>query len=223
MITRDYIMRMINLLAAALARVLSLKKEKDFPQALLEIERTYKHLLGVHREFLHRLSDIQMIDLLGSDQTAASSKYYVLGMLLKEEGEILQLQEKSAEGFALSETSLSLLIESFLYANGPADENHAVAIDTLIERLRLQEVSPRVKEKMFTYFEHTGRYSKAEDTLFELIQTDPTFMQRGVQFYRRLLSKTDDQLLRGNLPRVEIEQALEDLQERANRSTGRSA
>ena len=219
MITRDYIMRMINLLATALARILFLKKAKDFPQALVEIEKAYKQLLGADRLLLHRLSDVQLMELLGSDQALASSKYYVVGMLLKEEGEILQLQGKTDEGLSLYATSLSLLIQSLLNAESPADPNHTTVTDMLIEHLHAYEIPIRLKEGMFAYYEFIKMYDKAEDTIFELIETDATPVQPGVQFYRRLLTKTDEELLRGNLPRTEVEEGLSQLLERTNRST----
>jgi hypothetical protein len=222
MITRDYIMRMINLLASALARILSLKKAHDFPQALVEIEKAYKQLLGADRLLLHRLSDVQLMELLGSDQALAGSKYYVVGRLLKEEGEILQLQGKNDEGLGLYATSLSLLIQSLLNAESPADANHIATIDTLIEHLQAYEIPVRLRQRLFAYYEFVKRYDKAEDTIFELIDADAGSVQPGIQFYKRLLSKTDEELLQGNLPRTEVEEGLSQLLERTSQSTPNS-
>jgi hypothetical protein len=215
-------MRMINLLATALARILFLKKANDFPQALVEIGKAYKHLLGADRLLLHQLSDVQLMELLGSDRTLASSKFYVVGMLLKEEGEVLQLQGKTDEGHGLYATSLSLLIQSLLDAKSPAGANHTTAIDTLIEHLHIYEIPTRLKERLFAYYEFTNRYDKAEDTLFELVEKDANSVQPGIGFYRRLLNKTDEELMRGNLPRTEVEEGLSQMLERAGQSTPNS-
>lgn len=206
MITRDYIMRMINLLAASLARVLFLKKEKEFPQALAEIRKTCRHLIGADLEFLQRLSDVQLIELLGADRELANSKYYVLGMLFKEKADIdllLGMREESREQLA---TPLSLLIEALLNADGAVAADHAKAIDALLQQLRDTDLPTHIKAKVFSYCERVGRYDKAEDMLFELINGGTFSASRGLEFYERLAQKPDEELLRGNLPRSEIEE-----------------
>jgi hypothetical protein len=206
MITRDYIMRMINLLTASLARVLFLKKEKEFPQALDEIKKTCRHLIGADLDFLQRLSDVQLIKLLGADRELASSKYYVLGMLFKEKSDIDLLAGNGEAHRGKLEISLSLLIEALLDADTAVDADHAKAIDDLLHKLHEADVPAHIRTKVFSYYERVGRYDKAEDVLFELITEGSFSASRGLEFYERLLKKPDEELLRGNLPRSEIEE-----------------
>ena len=64
MIERDYIMRMIQQLSQALVRILFLKSQKEYPEALSEIRKASRTILGADLDVLQRLSDRQMIDLL---------------------------------------------------------------------------------------------------------------------------------------------------------------
>ncbi|MGA7160729.1 MAG: DUF6483 family protein [Bacteroidota bacterium] len=84
MIERDYIMRMIRVLVQALERILFLKNAREYPNALDEIQKTSKQLLGVQLDIFLRLSDIQIIDLLSLDIGLGIPKCYAAGILLKE-------------------------------------------------------------------------------------------------------------------------------------------
>jgi hypothetical protein len=92
MIETDYIMRMIGLLTTLLARLFFLKRAKEFPQVLMEIDNAEKSLLGVDRNLIRSLSPSQIMELFGSDQSLAIPKRYVLGVLMKEEADILSLR-----------------------------------------------------------------------------------------------------------------------------------
>ena len=64
MIERDYLMRMIQMLAQVLARILFLKNKREYPESIAEIQKASKKILGIEIDVLGRLSDVQMIDLL---------------------------------------------------------------------------------------------------------------------------------------------------------------
>jgi hypothetical protein len=208
MITRDYIMRMINQLTASLARVLFLKNAREFPQALTELQKTCRQLIGADLKFLQRLSDVQLIELLGADRELAGSKYYVLGMLFKEQSEMdLLLGRREGHPGHLT-TALSLLIEALLTAESTIDAGQAETIDHIIQQLRDPDIPMHIRAKMFSYYERVGRYDKAEDVLFDLISAGTVSASRGLEFYERLMEKPTDDLLRGNLPRQEVEEGL---------------
>ena len=208
MIERDYLMRMIDLLVKALAQILLHKKTYDYPMALKEIDSSCKSLLGMNREFIRNFSDVQLIELFERDIEASGVKCYVLGMLLNQEAEILQLQGNQSEGLALSTKSLSLLLSSFLNSGAPVESDHTALIEETMGRLGGCELPPHIKEKIFVYEEFAGRFDKAEDLLYELLESDVRYIVIGRQFYQRLLGKSDADLLSGNLPREEVQDGL---------------
>jgi len=62
-----------------------------------------------------------------------------------------------------------------------------------------------------------GKYARSEDRLFELAKRRPEEgLQVGIPFYERLLKKTDQELERGNLPRNEVKEGLEELKARCH-------
>jgi hypothetical protein len=212
MIERDYIMRMIQVLTAALARIVFLKKAKDFPRALLEIQTTGRTLLGVDRTLLRHLSPSQLMEIFGSDFTVAAPKSYVLGILLAEEADVHHLMGEQDEADQCHLKSLCLLIDTLLKSGEPIEPEHPARIDEVIRKLDGATLPPDVQARVFRYLEWMGRFDKAENMLYEVLEHDPGFKEEGLGFYRRLLQKSDSDLQAGNLPRNEVEEGLEHLQ-----------
>ncbi len=211
MIERDYLMRMINLLVAAIARVLALKVNKEYPQALLELQTTGKTLLGMDRTLVDSFSADQLMQLFGGDLSVAVPKSYVLGELLKEEAEIYALMSDDARAGTLFLKSLELLIATYLLYDDPVEARHLEHIDELLEKLGQASLPAGLLKKIFRYQETLHRYAKAEDALYVILDSEPAFAQEGVQFYRRLLKKSDEELAAGDLPRDEVIEGLSGL------------
>src|SRR5207245_11050876 len=58
-----------------------------------------------------------------------------------------------------------------------------------------------------SYYETRGMLDKAEDALFDWLDTsDPEAPNSGLAFYERLSAKNDQDLERGGLPRDEVEE-----------------
>ena len=214
MIERDYIMRMINQLTRALARILMLKKEHQYAEALKEINTSGRTLLGVDLGMMHMFSDTQLLQLFGKDDTLEIPKCYILGLLLKEDAELLHLQGNEEQSLTTAMKSLSLLTETYIRHAEPVEPGHIGHVDSVIEYLAGAGLPVELREKVFRFYAATGRYDKAEDCLFDLLELSPSLRQEGIQFYTLLLEKADEELERGNLPRDEVVQGLADLQVR---------
>jgi len=208
-IERDYIMRMINLLAQFLTRVLLHRSAREFPQARRELEAAYKSLLGMSPGLAREFSDEQLIGMFGRDQDTVVLKSYILGSLIRQEGEILVTEGKDASREFLH--SLSLLLTAFLLAGNEAQEGHSSAIEEVVGHLCNVEIPPHIREKLLTYYDRRGRYDKAEDVLFELVESDPGWVDNGIKFYERLLSRPDAELEGGGLPRSEVVEGMSEL------------
>jgi hypothetical protein len=67
------------------------------------------------------------------------------------------------------------------------------------------------------YFELTGKYSQAENVLFDLVELNPVAARNeGIKFYERLQILSDEKLEAGNYSREEISQGQRDFNERLN-------
>lgn len=212
MIERDYIMRMIQMLVQVLARILFHKKGAQYPEALDEIQRGSKQIVGVELDVLRRLSDTQMIDMLLLDVSLGIPKCYAVGMLLKEEAEILDLQSKKSESADAYVKSLSLLTEASLRHGRTFDARHGEAILQLAAKLGGLQVPVHARKKLFHHFERVGEFKRARDVLRAVIEEEPGFSGEGIRFYQRLKERSDQELSAGNLSREEIDKELLELQ-----------
>ncbi len=204
MIERDYVMRMINMMIAMLVRMIGYKNKKEYPEALLDIQVTGKTLLGIDRSLVDQFSVPQLMQLFGSDLSVAVPKSYVLGVLLKEEADIRELMSDTTGAEDIYRKSLSLLIETYLSSGEPVEQRHLELTDAILDKLSRRQLSPDILERVFRYEEAMGRFAKAEDALYAILDTLPEFANEGIRFYERLLRKPDEELAAGNLSRDEV-------------------
>jgi hypothetical protein len=89
-------------------------------------------------------------------------------------------------------------------------------IDSLLAKFTDYDLSYPIKFRLYLYYEKTGKYAKAEDVLYELLEDEeagPGIVKEGIDFYQRLLAKSDPELTAGQLPRDEVEEGLAKLLE----------
>src|SRR5579875_4146136 len=90
-------------------------------------------------------------------------------------------------------------------------------------KLHDYELPVKTSLKLLQYYENTGKFAKAEDVLFDTLNThtpDKVVVQHGIAFYTRLRKKSDATLSGGNLSRVEVEEGLAKLKEMGLHSSG---
>lgn len=215
MYQRDYIMRMIEQLGMFLTRILGLKEAEKFDAARMEIDQAGKILLGLDMSLIRVLSDEKIISLLQPTGSLDSGKCLLIAELLREEGGICECQGKEDELYTCYTKSLSLYLEALAVNADFRNQEYLSKIDTLIQRLQRFTLPVHVEEKLFHYFEMTGKYAQAENLLFQLLEMNrPGMLEEGIRFYERLLAKSDNKLEQGNLPREEVEDGLRVLQGR---------
>ena len=131
MIERDYIMRMIAQLSAAIARILFAKKRRKYAEALQLAQNAYEQLLGLNDELVEQMDAATLAMLLGEKE-----KIKALAALLREEGEILHLQGNASDGNLKYEKALALFQEAGRRSTSKNDECEA-AIAALQAKLKM--------------------------------------------------------------------------------------
>ena len=92
-----------------------------------------------------------------------------------------------------------------------------IKVDKLLKLLDTESsIFDELNEKIFQYYRITGRYSKAEDLLYSMIDASSyidkkRLIEEGNLFYKNILNKTDEELERGNLPRNEVLDGINEL------------
>ena len=201
-----------------IARILFLKNKKEFPTALLDIQTTAKTLLGINGDMARRLSPAQIMQLFGSDLTVAVPKSYVAAILFKEEADVRALMGEEDEPAQLYVRALTLLLDVLEWANEPVEPNHVQITEEVVEKLKGYSLPADLLDKLLGFHERMGRYDKAENLLFEILEIKPEYKAEGMLFYKRLLEKKDEELERGGLPRPEILEGIEEMGKDGSRS-----
>ncbi len=199
---------MIETLSIVLQKILLMKKTNNIDGAISEINLTAQKLIGLELKHFRTFSDSRIIEMMLLEKDTAPIKLYVTGVLLKEEASLSRMKKLDAESEDLNIKALSLLLESYLIDLKPVVQNHTSLIDEIIGFFKNDEIPGKIPGKIFLFYENLGLYGKAEDILFELAEVDSSYTKTGIDFYERLLKKSDEELAKGNLPRIEVEEAL---------------
>ncbi|MEO0471793.1 MAG: hypothetical protein AAF206_19365 [Bacteroidota bacterium] len=109
MMQRDYILRMIEEAAQMVARLMGLRKQKQYDEALQQIEDNYRAFFKLDRQTLHLTEDNQLPDLLVNEYELPEEMLGILADFLREEGEILYHQAKWEESSRAFHKALYLL------------------------------------------------------------------------------------------------------------------
>ena len=213
MFESDYILRMFSMLGRALARIMFFRETKNYDAALLEVDNTGLSLLGLNTDTIERLPVADLKSVLGSDPSLVQSRLYTAGVLLKQKGELLELKDEGADGAGLYLKALRLMTEEVKGLEEIDGQKGIANVDAVIENLKDYELPTDVKLRLIDYFDYSGRFDKAEDIIFEMVEDSPSFAGDGVSYYERLLKKSDSELETGHLPRAEVEEALRELQQ----------
>jgi hypothetical protein len=210
----DYMMRVIEQLGVALARIIFLKGKEEYGEAEALISRTAQSLLGFDMALLRRLSDEGIIALLRRPDASDVGAYLAAAELLREQGEIDATGRGSDgnrgdAGYDCDRKALSLYLECYLNAPEIWTDDLAGKVAALLERLRPYALPAAIQRKLFAYYEGQDDYAEAENVIHHLLEdAEPGAWEDGLAFYERLQAKSDEELAHGGLPREEVEEGL---------------
>jgi Family of unknown function (DUF6483) len=216
MAQRDYILRLAEEIGRAFAQILYQKQIKDYAGALNFIDEQYRQILGMGAGFIHSAPEETLLAMLTSLGALNTEKCWLLATLLKAEGEIYEEQGNEDESYYCYLKSLNLFLEVLLLVDKISDVDNVAELEGLLYKLHDYELPTKTELKLLQYYENTGRFAKAEDLLFEMLNTDApdtAAIERGIAFYSRLKKKSDMVLSAGNFSRVEVEEGLARLKE----------
>ena len=203
MIRQDYLMRLAQRLAQALAQVLFYKSRKEYDRAEAEIDAALTECFGLERGTLPDLEEL--LNLCARESVALPDNLVRLADIFREKGEIQRLRGDADAAAQTDALALGLFLE-VLQRNVVSMELIQKA-DQLIERISGARLPGPVLKRLLGYYEARGMLDRAEDALYEWLDTkDPDAPEGGLAFYGRLSTKSDDDLTSGGLSRDEVEQ-----------------
>ncbi|HET9919497.1 MAG TPA: DUF6483 family protein [Ktedonobacteraceae bacterium] len=216
MINKDYILRLAERLGRFLARIIFLQETDQNEEALILIDEAFRQALGLTSGLINSLPEETLLAMLSPNDVFNVELCFYVAALLKAEGDVYANLEKQDESYYRHLKALNLFLELFLRGKSLDGLDLFPNIDDLVGKLEEYELPLTTNLKLFRYYEKAGRYAKAEDMLFDMLEAEPrpdSLVTEGIDFYQRLLAKSDAELLLGNLSRDELAEGLAQVQE----------
>jgi hypothetical protein len=203
MVRKDYLLRVIEQFAAFLEKILFLKKAGDYTGAEAQVDATVRVLLGMEPEALDSMSVEDILkDPVGGKKFDVDI-CLVIAELYNQKADLAAKNLSGPTRFGYLEKSFRLYSEAIRH--GASREIYRDRMLAIADALRHAETANALKLELMWFYELCGLYAKAEDTLFELVDSArPGMRNVGMEFYRRLMDKEDVLLAIGNLPREEV-------------------
>ena len=211
MVNKDYILRLAERLGRFLARILFLQEANRQEEALILIDEAFRQATGLTTGLINSLPEEALLNMLSPRGSLNAELCFYVAVLLKAEGDVYASLDKQNESYYRHLKALNLFLELFLHGKSIDDLDLFPNIDDLVQRLEEFELPLPTNHRLFQYNEKAGRYARAEDVLFEMLEADsvpPDLIAQGIAFYRRLMAKSDEELLIGNLSREELREGL---------------
>jgi hypothetical protein len=213
MLRRDYILRMIEEFASVLARINFLKREGRIEEANDSLKQSFETLLGIESFAALQLTETELLATLLKRESyqAIREKSFLLARFFMESGDLSTAQERLDLARAYYLKGLRFLLHTLRQGDPFELPEFVPKVDEFLQALAATPLPVPVHAQLMEYYERTGQFAKAEDSLFSLVMLDcenPVLPEFGRSFYHRLRSRSDEQLLSGNFSRAEIEEGL---------------
>lgn len=211
MLTEDYLIKMINIALAALLRIIGLKKDGDYYDALQLIDMTFEQLLGLRASMVKSLDDDHLYYLLTRNDHLDTRRLAIIAGLFHEEGDIYAAQALIPESQADYTRALRYFIEVSFSEDAQLVEDLSERIDDLCHKLDIPSLGSDTLWPLSSYYEEKGAYAQAESILLILAERSeirPQLLPELIAFYHRLLEKSDQKLSTGGLSRSQVQESL---------------
>ncbi len=216
MVNKDYILRLAEKFGRTLAIILHLREYNQYEEALIYIDDLFLQAVGLTSSFINSVSDDMLLQAISPLGVLNVDKCLWIAALLKAEGSVYEDQAKTTESYYRYLKSLHMFLTALSHEVAIQESDFYLETEELFNKLEEYELPLQIKSKLFSYYEQVGRYDKAENILFEIIEGDGVAKEqfdRGRAFYTRLAKKNDADLLAGNLSREEVEEGRAQLED----------
>lgn len=212
MLTEDYLMRLIRLATQVLMRILGLRAQGLYQDALYAIDQMLEQITGLRADLLQRLDDDSLINAFSTANGLDADRLILAADFIQQQADIYAIIGQPDEAHRLTLRALNGYLAAMLEASPTEVPAPDEKIQHLVDTLGLQTLPPATMVRLFDYFAEYGAYHRADEVLTSLSYLPE--MDRGeirqmkLDFYHRLMEQDDEMLQRGNLPRAVIEERI---------------
>lgn len=189
MFRRDYIVRMIEDMTGMIAKVFVLKQERKTTEALWEVDELLNKHFRLNSRLLNSLSVEDIIEMFRLGGGIESDKLQGMARLLYEEGTIYAAAGNLPESLPRLMKALHLYLYSALHGADRELLGLPKEIDDCLKDVEAYRLPAKTDRLLMSYMESVGRYGKAEDSLYRLMEQGKATAKEGEELYDRLLEK----------------------------------
>ena len=207
MLRQDYILRMIQQLAQAVARLTARAKTEDPAVVRGELDEALKDLTGLDFDVLDSLPLAAVLQVLEADNDPNPARILAIAECSFIRARLADAADQNETALRARVMALTLYLETFTLFRHEALAEAENRAERLLTDLETVDLPRDTILRLFRYRSATGRFAEAENALFELVErglANSAVVAEGQEFYRRLLDLEDAQLEAGKLPRDEV-------------------
>lgn len=217
MFRKDYLLQMVEDMVEMVGKVFGLKQQKKYTEALWEIDDLLSKNFRLNSKLLNSLSVEDIIEMFRLGGGIEADKLQTIARLLQEEAGVYLDMEQKDEGLIRLMKSLHLYLYADLHGADHTMLKLPERVTELKEGIKGYRIPAKTDQLLLRYEEERGRYDEAENALYRLLDQQEITEEEGLAFYQRLLTKSDEELEAGGLPREEVQEGSEELQRKANK------
>jgi hypothetical protein len=203
---RDYLIRLLTQAGLVLGKAMGLREQHKQLEALDLLDEFLGRELRLRSRLAMGLSDDDLLSMLSVTGTPNAESVVVVAAFLQDEAELLSDLGQTEE--SVPRYAKALRLNLYILRNRMEFEGWDVRerVDRLLASLSPYELGTDTKLALWTWHESSGRFTEAEDLLYELQEEDAVTGEEGIAFYDRLAAYDDSELESGGLPRNELEE-----------------
>jgi tetratricopeptide (TPR) repeat protein len=201
-------------LSETLSKVLETNSKKSYEESMDIINEAFRQLLGLNSDLVTMLPLQDIINFIGAYESAEVFKLIILADLLIAQGEVHNLKGNTALWLACSERGLHVYLKAFKTDKETVLEVSQKKLEEVIKIVNQYEMPKEISIDLIDYYNSCGSFDKAEDTFFELLESNDDneeILAVGLDFYHRLLEKSQEELEAGNFSLEEVKDGLNQL------------
>jgi hypothetical protein len=215
-IRNDYILRLIENISRLVAKLAGLKKEGLHTEALAEIDEAYRRAVGLSSRLIGAVSEEQLSTMVASTHVTNIDQFMLLAILQNEEGDVYEAMGQPDAAYSRYRRALTFLL--LVHSSGkPTNfEEYFSLVPDLLGKLEGATLEPHVQLMLANYLISSGQYARGEDLIFGIFDNhtfDRNTVEWAISIYHGLRDKSDEELGAGGLPREEVEESLQELEQ----------
>ena len=149
----DYIMRMVEQLSQVLKQIISKREHRKFDSAQEILNEAYESLVGIQSQFIHKLSDSQIVSLLEGGSQTGNERLIVLAELLCEEATLADNADNTElDTNALRVKALSLYLEVVNQSEYWQSDEYVLKIKEIRRMVDLKVIPVQILEKLMVFY-----------------------------------------------------------------------